>query len=304
MGERFDEVAEGAAGEADGVGDTASLVSAKRRLSGKVPLADDYRGDDEPGKPRDDEDLEVHRKRVKGYMKPRFVTRCTPMTNGEILCILPKPKKGCKPKKVRRNHYNTFACPEPGCGYVHKGFYWMSRRSHHIKCCHPEKRGTGLGAKSPVAEFQVGELTLPDGEEPWWKCPFCPMGLAKPLGYEKGVPMGNGLHNRLWTAKRRHWARVHPEKKWVEFKVDGGKGTKGRATWAKRETLQVRAAATASNRTLETIRNSGGHSRTAIRMPDERTKPIISRDDGTHDMLLCGVWEAGIFDHAARLPLW
>ncbi len=289
LGEQFDEVAEGAAVGADGVGDTASLVSARRRLSGKVPLADDYRGGEEPGRPREDEDLEVHRKRVKDYMKPGFVTRCTPMTNGEILCILPKPMKGSKPKKVRRNHYNTFACPEPDCGYEYKGFYWMSRRSHHIKCCHPEKRETGLGAKSLVAEFKVDELTLPDREEPWWRCPFCPMGLAKPPGYEPGIPSGPGLHNRLWTAKRQHWARVHPEKKWVEFKVDGGKGAKGRATWAMRETLQARAAATASNMTMETIRNSGGHSLTVIRMPDERTKPIISRDDGTHDMLLCGV---------------
>ncbi len=77
--------------------------------------------------------------------------------------------------------------------------------------------------------------------------------------------------------------------KWAAFKVDRAKGAKGNATWAMREALQARAAATASNRTLETIKNSGGHTLTVIRMPDERTKPIISRDDGTHDMLLCKV---------------
>ncbi len=58
-----------------------------------------------------------------------------------------------------------------------------------------------------------------------------------------------------------------------------------------KETLQARAAATASNRFLETIRNSGGHKLIVVRMPDERSKPIVSRDDATHDLLLrtvCG----------------
>ncbi len=289
LGRRFDEVAEDLMEPGGLLEDTASLASARRRLRGKVPDFEYYRGDDVPGEPKNDEELEAHRSRMKEWMKPRWVTSCTPKTNGEVLCILAKPKSKAKPKKVRRNHLNTFECPVPGCGFVYRGFYWMSRKSNHIKDCHPEKRGTGLGAKSLIAEFQVGELNVPDGEEPWWRCPFCPMGLAKPLGYEKGVPMKTDLHNRLWTAKRRHWQRAHPEKTWADFKVAKVKGSFGNATWAMRESLQARAAATASNRLLETIRDSGGHTLVAIRMPDDRAKPITSRQDATHDMLLCTV---------------
>ncbi len=60
-------------------------------------------------------------------------------------------------------------------------------------------------------------------------------------------------------------------------------------TWAMRESLQARAAATASNRLLQTIRNSGGHTLIAIRMPDDRPVPITTRRGATFDMLLCTV---------------
>ncbi len=131
-----------------------------------------------------------------------------------------------------------------------------------------------MGSKRLVAEFQVKELDLPDGEEPWWRCAFCPMGLAKPTGYDTGLQMKTDLFTRSWFARRTHWKAVHPEMRWTDFK---GKGP-GSVTWGKRGFLQARAAAKASDRLFQMMRNPGGHSLVVIRMPDDRS-----------DMMLCTV---------------
>ena len=88
LGEGFNEAA-GERKTPEALADeTASLVSAKRRLRGKVPDFETVRGDEAQGPPNEIEDLEVYRRRSKAFMKPGWATRCTPRTNGEIICVL------------------------------------------------------------------------------------------------------------------------------------------------------------------------------------------------------------------------
>ena len=86
--------------------------------------------------------------------------------------------------------------------------------------------------------------------------------------------MKTDLYTRSWFARRKHWKTMHPDKKWSDFK---GKGP-GSVTWGRRGFLQARVAAKASNRFFQMMRNPGGHSLIAIRMPDDRP-----------DMMLCTI---------------
>ena len=55
-------------------------------------MRDFYRGDEIPDEPMTRDELEKHRHRVQEWMKPKRATRATPLINGEIMCILAKPK--------------------------------------------------------------------------------------------------------------------------------------------------------------------------------------------------------------------
>ncbi len=211
LGGRFDEVAEDPAEEAGVPGDTASLVSARRRLRGKIPTYDFYRGDEVPGDPKNDDELEAHRSRVKELMKPKWITTCTPRVNGEILCILAKPKTKSRPKKVRRNHCNVFECPVPGCGYVYKGFQWAGRKNNHIKGFHPEKRSTGLGAKSLVAEYRVEESNLPDGGSRGGSAPSARWGWPNRRDSKGGGGVGQGFACSMLVCQKAPLEACPPE---------------------------------------------------------------------------------------------
>ncbi len=50
--------------------DTASLMSARRRLRGTVPDFETVRGDEAQGPSNEIGDLEVYRRRSKAFMKP------------------------------------------------------------------------------------------------------------------------------------------------------------------------------------------------------------------------------------------
>ncbi len=83
LGEGFDEAAGERRTLEAPVDETASLMSARGRLRGKVPDFETLRGDEAQGAPNEIEDLEAYWRRSKGFMKPGWVTRCTPRTNGK-----------------------------------------------------------------------------------------------------------------------------------------------------------------------------------------------------------------------------